>query len=270
MLIETKNLTKKYDSQIALNNLNIKIPEGTLTAYLGTNGAGKSTTMGLLTGLLKPSSGKIKYRKNLKMGIVFQTSVLDEKLTVQENLDVRSKMEGNVSETWKNELINSIGLDGFINQYYGTLSGGQKRRVDIARALLAKPDLLFLDEPTTGLDLQTRGIIWKLINDLRVNQGLSIFLTTHYLEEAELADNIYVLSDGNLLAEGSAEKIISNNAKSKLILKLTTNSKKEFYGLTWQNAYAKITQYQNQLENFEFYPGDLNDAFLNITGKQVR
>jgi multidrug/hemolysin transport system ATP-binding protein len=243
MLIKAEKLTMQYGSKVVLNNLNIKIPEGTLIAYLGTNGAGKSTTMHLLTGLMQPTSGEITYKSNLKIGVVFQNSVLDDGLTVRENLDIRAKMEGNVSREWKGKLIDSIGLINFLDQRYGTLSGGQKRRVDIARALLAKPDLLFLDEPTTGLDLQTREIIWKLINDLREQQRLSIFLTTHYLEEAELADNIYVLANGNLLAEGSAAKLVLNNAKSKLVLTLDTDKKLKFQGLTWQEAHAKITQY---------------------------
>jgi multidrug/hemolysin transport system ATP-binding protein len=281
MLLETKNLTKKYGNYLALNRVNLAIPKGTLVAYLGTNGAGKSTTIKLLTGLLEPTDGEIKVKKGLKMGIVFQNSVLDDELTVRENLIIRAKLEKGVTKSWIEELIQLTGLANFLNQRYKTLSGGQRRRVDIARALLKKPDLLFLDEPTTGLDLQTRKTIWKLIDQLRIEQGLSIFLTTHYLEEAENAEKIYVLANGKILATGSVDELVNRFAQSRLILntknqdvlvgatKIETNIF-EFRGLTWQEAYAKINANQIDLINFEYNPGNLNDAFLKITGKQVR
>lgn len=207
MLITTHNLTKKYGNKLAVDDLNLKIPQGALVAYLGTNGAGKSTTIKMLTGLIKPTSGVIETQADLKIGIVFQQSVLDKDLTVKENLISRAKMYKQVDEKWINQLIVMIGLTNFVNQRYGTLSGGQKRRVDIARALLNHPTLLFLDEPTTGLDIQTRNVIWKLLKKLQNEQGLTIFLTTHYLEEADGADLIYVLENGHVLAEGSAEEL---------------------------------------------------------------
>ena len=167
MLIETYSLTKKYGKKLALNKVNLKIDRGQLVAYLGTNGAGKSTTINILTGLLKPTSGTIKYAPNLKIGVVFQDSVLDNNLTVKDNLYLRAKMYKTFSKDWLEQLIELIGIKKFLNQKYGTLSGGQRRRVDIARALIDHPDLLFLDEPTTGLDLQTRLVIWNLNQKLQ-------------------------------------------------------------------------------------------------------
>ncbi len=220
MLIETYGLTKKYGKKLALNKVNLKIDRGQLVAYLGTNGAGKSTTINILTGLLKPTSGTIKYAPNLKIGVVFQDSVLDDNLTVKDNLYLRAKMYKIFSKDWLKQLIELIGIKKFLNQKYGTLSGGQRRRVDIARALIGHPDLLFLDEPTTGLDLQTRLVIWNLLQKLQKEQGLTIFLTTHYLEEAENADQMYILENGNILAKGSASQIKGKYAPTKLIVKM--------------------------------------------------
>lgn len=163
MLIEATNLTKKYGSKLALNNVSIQIKRGQLIAYLGTNGAGKSTTINMLAGLLKPTSGIISRNQGMKIGIVFQNSILDKELSVKDNLYYRSNLYHDDHSEWLQKLIHLMGLTNFLNQRYGTLSGGQRRRIDIARALITKPDILFLDEPTTGLDLQTRLVIWKLL-----------------------------------------------------------------------------------------------------------
>lgn len=154
MLIKATNLTKKYGTKLALNHATIKIDQGQLIAYLGTNGAGKSTTINLLTGLMNPTSGIITRRQGIKIGIVFQDSILDKELSVKDNLYFRSKLYHEVRSEWMHQLIQLMRLNNFLNQRYGTLSGGQRRRVDITRALIIKPDILFLDEPTTGLDLQ--------------------------------------------------------------------------------------------------------------------
>ena len=207
MLIETHELTKRFGNKIAVNKADIQIKRGQLVAYLGTNGAGKSTTINMLTGLLKPTSGIISKASNLKTGVVFQNSVLDNALTVKDNLYLRAQMYRNYSPDWLEHLIALMDIKEFSNQKFGTLSGGQKRRVDIARALICKPDLLFLDEPTTGLDIQTRIVIWNLLTKLQQQQNLTIFLTTHYLEEAENADQMYILENGQILASGSAAEI---------------------------------------------------------------
>ena len=217
MLIETKELTKKFGNKFAVSKANIQIKAGQLVAYLGTNGAGKSTTINMLTGLLKPTSGVISYAADLKIGLVFQNSILDNELTVKDNLYLRAKMYPKFSQEWLEQLIDLIGIKNFLKQKFGTLSGGQKRRVDIARALICKPNLLFLDEPTTGLDIQTRNAIWELLTKLQEQQDLTIFLTTHYLEEAENADQMYILENGQILASGSAAEIKNQYAPNKLI-----------------------------------------------------
>lgn len=283
MLIETYNLTKKYGKKLALNKVNLKVDRGQLVAYLGTNGAGKSTTINILTGLLKPTSGTITYAKNLKIGVVFQSSVLDDVLSVNENLNLRAQMYRDVSKAWLEQLIDLIGIRSFLHQKYGTLSGGQKRRVDIARALIDHPDILFLDEPTTGLDLQTRIVIWNLLQKLQKEQGLTIFLTTHYLEETENADQMYILENGQVLANGSAYEIKDKYAPSKLVITLkekqrliTTypvierNKETEIDGLDPHEVITLLHENQASIKSFEYRQGSIDDAFIKIAGKELQ
>jgi multidrug/hemolysin transport system ATP-binding protein len=284
MLIETHNLSKTYGKKLALNKVNLKIQRGKFIAYLGTNGAGKSTTINLLTGLLKPTSGKIETSSDLRIGLFFQNSVLDNELTVKNNLLTRAKLYKNFSQAWLEKLVKLIGLNHFLDQKYGTLSGGQRRRVDIARALVNQPNLLFLDEPTAGLDLQTRMAIWNLLKKLQDEQGLTIFLTTHYLEEAEDADLIYILENGQILAEGSAKQIKREYAPSKLILQLKNkikfdskyqveklaNNKVELLRLNSQQAIAILNENKVNILDFEYRQGSIDDAFIKITGKEIQ
>ncbi|MFR4952801.1 ABC transporter ATP-binding protein [Lactobacillus paragasseri] len=283
MLIETYNLTKKYGKKLALNKVNLKVDRGQLVAYLGTNGAGKSTTINILTGLLKSTSGTITYAKDLKIGVVFQSSVLDDVLSVNDNLNLRAQMYRDVSKAWLERLIDLIGIRSFLHQKYGTLSGGQKRRVDIARALIDHPDILFLDEPTTGLDLQTRIVIWNLLQKLQKEQGLTIFLTTHYLEEAENADQMYILENGQVLANGSAYDIKDKYAPSKLVITLkekqrlvTTypvierNKENEIDGLDPHEVITLLHDNQSKIKSFEYRQGSIDDAFIKIAGKELQ
>ena len=284
MLIETFNLTKKYGKKLALNKVNLKINRGQLVAYLGTNGAGKSTTINILIGLLKPTSGTITYAKDLKIGVVFQNSVLDDVLTVKDNLYLRARMYKTFSKEWLEKLIGLIGIRSFLNQKYGTLSGGQKSRVDIARALIDHPDILFLDEPTTGLDLQTRIVIWDLLQKLQKEQGLTIFLTTHYLEEAENADQMYILENGNVLSEGSAEEIKEMYAPNRLLIRLkqgqtfSTNFKQisksddqiEIDGLNSNQVIDLLHKFEDKIDTFEYRKGSIDDAFIKIAGKELQ
>lgn len=262
----------------------MKINRGQLVAYLGTNGAGKSTTINILIGLLKPTSGTITYAKDLKIGVVFQNSVLDDVLTVKDNLYLRARMYKTFSKEWLEKLIGLIGIRSFLNQKYGTLSGGQKRRVDIARALIDHPDILFLDEPTTGLDLQTRIVIWDLLQKLQKEQGLTIFLTTHYLEEAENADQMYILENGNVLAEGSAEEIKEMYAPNRLLIRLkqgqtfSTNFKQisksddqiEIDGLNSNQVIDLLHKFEDKIDTFEYRKGSIDDAFIKIAGKELQ
>lgn len=216
MLVETKNLSKVYGDKVAVNGLDIQIERGSFTAILGPNGAGKSTTIQMLIGLLQPTSGQICYAEKPSLGVVFQNSVLDARLTVLENLTIRAKQYKEMPAGRIERLVSQLGLSAFAKQPYGTLSGGQKRRVDIARALLNSPDLLFLDEPTTGLDIQTRESIWSLLKQIQKEEQMTIVLTTHYLNEADDADQIYIVDHGQVIAQGSADQIKGNYARNVL------------------------------------------------------
>lgn len=288
MILKTINLTQKYGDHTAVDGINMDIEKGSLTAVLGPNGAGKSTTMRMLTGIRKPSSGDIIYVPNTTIGVVFQSSVLDNQLTVKENLMIRAKQYRQVGLKQVEILIHDLGLTQFAGQLYGTLSGGQKRRVDIARALLNNPDILFLDEPTTGLDIQTRLAIWQLLHDLQQSRQLTIVLTTHYLDEADHAQQVYVVDHGQIIASGSANQIKQRYASNQLTLftpdarslseKLPDNSSSQVINEheiliktgNATEAITLITQYRSALTNFEYRLGTMDDAFVALTGKEMR
>ena len=288
MILKTINLTQKYGDHTAVDGINMDIEKGSLTAVLGPNGAGKSTTMRMLTGISQPSSGDIIYAPNTTIGVVFQSSVLDNQLTVKENLMIRAKQYRQVGLKQVEILIHDLGLTQFAGQLYGTLSGGQKRRVDIARALLNNPDILFLDEPTTGLDIQTRLAIWQLLHDLQQSRQLTIVLTTHYLDEADYAQQVYVVDHGQIIASGSANQIKQRYASNQLTLftpdarslseKMPDNigsqviNEHEILIKTGNatEAISLITQHQSILTNFEYRLGTMDDAFVALTGKEMR
>ena len=287
-LIETKNLTKKYGQQIAVNQLNIKISAGQLTGYLGTNGAGKSTTIKMLTKTLTPSSGEIFYsnsKQSIAMGVVFQNSVLDNELTVFDNLFLRGQMYQTIEKETIISIMKKTGVFLFAEKKYGNLSGGMRRKVDITRALINQPDILFLDEPTTGLDPQSRKEIWGLLNELKQN-GLGIFLTTHYLEEAEFADYIYILEKGNIVEEGSAYELkkkygqpvihLLSNQMDLLERELKnyhTKKKSEdsidVYLENKKEVFSLLQRVKRLILDFSYQPIGMNEVFLKVTGKGI-
>lgn len=282
MLIRTKDLIKTFGDKTVIEHLNLEVEEGKLLAYIGTNGAGKSTTMKMLTGLLKPTSGEIELAADLKIGMVFQESVLDEELTVLDNLKSRQALYRKQDKAWLEKLIQLTGLDTFLNQTYGTLSGGQRRRVDIVRALLNKPNLLFLDEPTTGLDIQTRRAIWEILHCLQREENLTIFLTTHYLEEAENADMANIIDHGKVLAKGSAKELKETYSKPYLLVE--TSDVAAFSDLDCKRlgdgrlkiivedsskALAILSDKRTVINDFDYVKANINDIFLNITGREM-
>ena len=288
MLVETKNLSKVYGDKVAVNGLDIQIERGSFTAILGPNGAGKSTTIQMLIGLLQPTSGQICYAEKSRLGVVFQNSVLDARLTVLENLTIRAKQYKEMPAGRIERLVSQLGLSAFVKQPYGTLSGGQKRRVDIARALLNSPDLLFLDEPTTGLDIQTRESIWSLLKQIQKEEQMTIVLTTHYLNEADDADQIYIVDHGQVIAQGSADQIKGNYARNvlRILSQDVAGLEKSLpRGCAWeqvkegefilhpkttQEALTLLAQAAPYIEQFEFQPGTMDDAFMALTGREVR
>ena len=287
MVLQAKGLTKNYGDHTAVKDINLEFKKGSFNAILGPNGAGKSTTISMLIGLKRATNGQIIYAPNTRIGVVFQASVLDEKLTVKENLAIRAQQYKGIKGGRVEDLINQLGLTDFQKQLYGTLSGGQKRRVDIARALLANPDILFLDEPTTGLDIQTRKSIWDLLYRLQRDEGMTIILTTHYLDEADEADQLYIIDHGKVIAQGSATEIKSEYAsnllkicfKDKQVEKflpknMPVEKENEFeyslYPKSQLEAIDYLTQVREKIASFEFRPGTMDDAFIALTGREVR
>lgn len=287
MILQAKGITKNYGDHTAVKDINLEFKKGSFNAILGPNGAGKSTTISMLIGLKRATNGQIIYAPNTRIGVVFQASVLDEKLTVKENLAIRAQQYKGIKGGRVEDLINQLGLTAFQKQLYGTLSGGQKRRVDIARALLANPDILFLDEPTTGLDIQTRKSIWDLLYRLQRDEGMTIILTTHYLDEADEADQLYIIDHGKVIAQGSATEIKSEYAsnllkicfKDKQVEKflpqnMPVEKENEFeyslYPKSQLEAIDYLTQVREKIASFEFRPGTMDDAFIALTGREVR
>ena len=288
MILQAKNISKRYGNHLVVDNIHLQFKRGTFNAILGPNGAGKSTTISMLIGLKQPTQGEIIYEPGTKIGVVFQTSVLDEMLTVKENLTIRARQYKGLKPNRVSDLIDRLGLSAFQKQKYGTLSGGQKRRVDIARALLHGPDLLFLDEPTTGLDIQTRKSIWDLLYQLQREEGMTVVLTTHYLDEADEADQIYIVDHGKVIAQGSALDIKSQYATN--ILKIRFKERQQIESLkssgmsveqqsqleyvlrpeSEREAIDYLVQVRDKLAHFEFRPGTMDDAFIALTGREVR
>ena len=215
-VIVIDNLSKSYKQLKAVDDLSFRIKRGELFAFLGINGAGKSTTINIICGQLKKDQGKVYIAdmdidKNLqlikqKIGVVFQNSLLDPQLSVKDNLQVKASLYSMKKDEIKKRveyLAELLDFKSYINRPIGKLSGGQKRRIDIARALLHQPEILILDEPTTGLDPQTRKMMWNVINKLRKEKDMTVLLTTHYMEEASEADYVVIIDSGKKVAEGT-------------------------------------------------------------------
>lgn len=298
-ILEVKNLVKKYGSFSAVNGISFSVRRGGLFAFLGLNGAGKSTTINIITSILSKTSGKVYIDdmdldydmdkiKN-EIGIVFQNSVLDPVLTPKENLTLRAGYYGIRGEEWKKReqiLIDMLELKEFYNRPLGKLSGGQKRRVDIARAMVHDPRLLILDEPTTGLDPQTRLSVWNLVNSLRAKTGMTVFLTTHYMEEAEKATYVVILNHGDIIAQGtptdlknaySGDYVVIYQKESEDITSRLKNEERQFhynsdgknYRVVVKNALDALSfleSHKDILNDFEVEKGSMDDVFLNVTG----
>ena len=295
-IIEIKNLNKSFKDIKAVNDLSFSVKSGELFAFLGINGAGKSTTINILCGQLIKDSGSIFVdsfdldrdmdKIKSKLGVVYQTSVLDAPLSVYDNLESRAALYGITGQAFKeklSELANKLDFTDLLKRPVGKLSGGQRRRIDIARALIHDPKILILDEPTTGLDPQTRRILWNVINDLRKEKNITVFLTTHYMEEAADADYIVILDSGRLIAEGTPLELKNKytgdfvtlygvEEESVKELNVKYEKIKDAYRLTVPNTAAAtelIVKHQELFKDFEIVKGKMDDVFLNATGKKL-
>ena len=294
-IIEINHLNKRFGEVKAVNDLSFRVKKGELFAFLGVNGAGKSTTISILCGLLKKDSGTVlvngietdKASAQIKrmLGVVFQDSVLDKPLTVKENLMSRAALygiTGNAFDKRLQELVDILEFDEFLNRPVGKLSGGQ-RRIDIARALLHRPEILILDEPTTGLDPQTRQLIWSVIEKFQKTENLTVFLTTHYMEEAANAGYVVILDKGSIVAEGTpfelkndyVQDIVSVYGVSEDEIKSLNREYKKIrdgYQIKVRNtkeATKLIVDHQELFMDYEVVKGGMDDVFLAVTGKKL-
>ncbi|MBN9960673.1 ABC transporter ATP-binding protein, partial [Listeria monocytogenes] len=275
----------------------LEVEKGSLFAFLGENGAGKSTTLSMICTESEPTSGEIfiddekltfKNRKlfRQKLGVVFQENVLDDLLTVRENLYNRASLYGKTKAeiTERLALVSSImGIEDILNRRFEKLSGGQKRRAEIARAIMHDPEILLLDEPTTGLDPKTRVSVWKIIDYLREELGMTVFLTTHYLEEAKDADQLAVIHKGKIIAQGtpanirsrfSVDKIFFYDAKvaelqkimKKMNLPFKVTNRTMRVDVIDENVeiLAILNQAIGFYDSFEVIKGNLDDAFISM------
>lgn len=277
--VTVAGLTKRYGDLTAVDDISFEVPEGAVFAFLGTNGAGKSTTIGCLTTVVRPSAGTLTVAGEdvatggdavrRRIGVVFQDSLLDAKLSVRENLSVRARPYISDSARVRQritELSDLVELGEILDRKYGTLSGGQRRRVDIARALLHDPRVLFLDEPTTGLDPASRRVVWRSIQELRERTGLTVFLTTHYMDETEEADRVCVIERGKLIADGTPGQLRAKYSSS--VLTLTTAGGVEEVPVPDAAAARRIlTERGDGVLDFEFRHGRMDDVFLALTGR---
>lgn len=292
--IEISNLSKSFKELKAVDNLSFKVKKGEFFAFLGVNGAGKSTTISIMCGQLEKDGGTVTINgKNIddgldeikkEIGVVFQNSVLDAPLTVKDNLETRASLYGITGKAFEKrltELSELLDFKGLLNRDFGKLSGGQKRKIDVARALLHRPDILILDEPTTGLDPQTRKMIWQVIHRLRKEEGTTVFLTTHYMEEVADADYVVILDSGKIVAEGTpldlknrytGDFITVYNVSEDTVKKLGKpySKIKDAYRVAVKDtkeAKSLILSYPDVFDDFEIVKGKMDDVFLSATGK---
>jgi multidrug/hemolysin transport system ATP-binding protein len=300
-IIEVHDLHKSYGEVHAVKGIDFYVEAGKMFAFLGPNGAGKSTTIDIICTFLKQDSGSVVVDghrlgeddnaiRNI-IGAVFQDGLLDNLLTVEENLKIRGGFYGLKGQKLNDAVTKAIkitGISEIIKRPYGSLSGGQRRRCDIARALINTPKILFLDEPTTGLDPQTRKSVWDTVTALQKENDMTIFLITHYMEEAAAADYVIIIDDGKISAKGTPAELKEAYTSDKLILICSDinsvtgilNKDKTEYSMVANQVVVKIPttiaslpiieKCREHISGFEVLNGTMDDAFIAITGKEIR
>ena len=294
-IISIDGLCKSFGDVKAVQNLSFQVKKGELFAFLGVNGAGKSTTISILCGQLAKDAGTVfvcgeDVEKGMekicrKLGVVFQNSVLDKALTVRDNLQSRAALYGITGKEFKKrlaELASLLDFENLLNRTVGKLSGGQRRRIDIARAILHKPELLILDEPTTGLDPQTRKLLWDVVRNLRRTDGMTVLLTTHYMEEAADADYVVIIDSGKISAEGTPLELKNKYTGDFITLYSVSEDNINNLGLPFEKirdavrvsvpdtraATQLILEHPELFSDYEITKGKMDDVFLAVTGKK--
>ena len=296
-IIAVEGLTKRFGGKTVVDNISFSVEKNSLFAFLGQNGAGKTTTINMIIGLLPRDGGEILYDGSpdfkaykSKLGVVFQNNILDDLLTVEENLLTYGALYLDSPRQAKErlrEVVTLLSLDEVAKQPFRTLSGGQKRKAEIARALFMSPEILFLDEPTTGLDPRTRAEVWHIINRLKTENGMTIFLTTHYMEETASADHVAIINKGTIVATGCPAELKSQYTSDRLLITPKDagllQKQLEPLGITPQNiadtyivemsdtAYSIDLLYKLK-DNIRFYEvvkGSMDDVFLSVVGEKI-
>ena len=295
-IMEISHLYKSFGEVKAVQDLNFCVKKGELFAFLGVNGAGKSTTINIMCGELRKDSGSVRIcgadldrepdSIRRKLGVVFQGSALDKDLSVRDNLRSRAALygiHGKAFEKRLEELTELLDFADLLKRALGKLSGGQRRRIDIARALLHEPEILILDEPTTGLDPQTRTNLWQVIGRLRREQGMTVFLTTHYMEEAADADYVVIIDHGRIAAEGTPLTLKNTYTGDFITLYGITEEQVKTLGASYESirdayrvfvkdtaaATELILRYPEIFRDYEITKGKMDDVFLAVTGKKL-
>ena len=294
-IISIDGRCKSFGDVKAVQNLSFQVKKGELFAFLGVNGAGKSTTISILCGQVAKDAGSVfvcgeDVEKGMekicrKLGVVFQNSVLDKALTVRDNLQSRAALYGITGKEFKKRLADLASLldfENLLNRTVGKLSGGQRRRIDIARAILHKPELLILDEPTTGLDPQTRKLLWDVVRNLRRTDGMTVLLTTHYMEEAADADYVVIIDSGKISAEGTPLELKNKYTGDFITLYGVSEDNINNLGLPFEKirdavrvsvpdtraATQLILEHPELFSDYEITKGKMDDVFLAVTGKK--
>lgn len=295
-IIKIEHLNKSFGDVKAVKDLSFQVKKGELFAFLGVNGAGKSTTISIICGQLQKDSGTVLVNgmdaehsmeeTKRAIGVVFQDSILDQPLTAKENLKSRAALYGITGKAFENrlrELSEILDFKAFMNRPIGKLSGGQRRRIDIARALIHRPEILILDEPTTGLDPQTRKLIWNVIEHLRIEENMTVFLTTHYMEEAASAGYVVILDSGSIVAEGTPLELKNRYVQDYVSLYDVTEEEiktldmeykaiRDGYQIAVPSTAAAtelIVSHQELFRDYEVVKGGMDDVFLAVTGKSL-
>ena len=295
-IMEISRLHKAFGQVQAVQDLNFHVKKGELFAFLGVNGAGKSTTINIMCGELRKDSGSVQIcgadldrepdSIRRRLGVVFQNSVLDRDLSVRDNLRSRAALYGIRGRDFEKRLEGLSQLLEFgdlLRRPLGKLSGGQRRRIDIARALLHGPEILILDEPTTGLDPQTRVNLWQVVERLRREAGLTVFLTTHYMEEAADADYVVIIDHGQIAAEGTPLALKNTYTGDFITLYGSSEAQVKQLGASYETvrdayrvfvpntaaATELILKYPEIFRDYEITKGKMDDVFLAVTGKKL-
>ena len=299
--IEVKNFTKKFGDFAAVDDISFSVKQGSIFAFLGPNGAGKSTTINTLCTILEKTNGELRINGNdvsnqkkkvrSDIGIVFQETTLDGKLTIEENLKLHCDFY-NVPKSLVKErvdfVLQLVDLENRRKSPVDSLSGGMRRRAEIARGLVHFPKVLFLDEPTTGLDPQTRANVWDYIQKLQKQQNITIFLTTHYMDEAEICDKVAIIDGGKIVAHDTPFNLKKQYTSTTMKIRTSnTDNLKQYltdqsikfslesnqviiYTTNTEDVLEITSKFKESIEDLEINKGTLNDVFISITGKEIR